>query len=278
MKIEQVQFRGAACVRLEVAGARVLVALQGAQVLSWQTPDGRERLFLGERARLDGGAAIRGGIPVIFPQFGARGRLAKHGFARLRRWRFVGEVAGAARFELACDGTDTDWPHACAVRLGIRPGAMRLRLDLEVENTGASALAFSAALHGYLRVDALASAQLFGLTRQRYEDSASGGDVRLDAAPTLRFDGEVDRIYVAPAQALELREGARGLRLSQAGFGEVVVWNPGATLAAGIGDLAPGEHSRFVCIEAAQVLAPVSLGAGARWCGWQAIEAVPASG
>jgi len=278
MKIEQVQFRGAACVRLEAAGARVLVALQGAQVLSWQTPDGCERLFLGERARLDGGAAIRGGVPVIFPQFGARGPLAKHGFARLRRWRLVGEVDGAAGFELTCDGTDAGWPHACAVRLRVRPEATRLRLDLEVVNTGASALAFSAALHGYLRVDALASAQLHGLTGQRYEDSAGGGVARLDAAPTLRFDGEVDRIYVAPAQALELREGARGLRLSQAGFGEVVVWNPGATLAAGIDDLAPDEYARFVCVEAAQVFEPVALAAGARWCGWQAIEAMPASG
>lgn len=67
-----------------------MVALHGAQVLSWRPDDGRERLFVSTRAVFDGKAAIRGGMPVIFPQFGERGALQKHGFARNQRWQFAG--------------------------------------------------------------------------------------------------------------------------------------------------------------------------------------------
>ena len=96
---EHVDFNGLPCVRLRGAnGASALIALHGAQLLSWKTghssvgdapADGRERLFLSERARFAEGAAIRGGVPVIFPQFAGRGPLPKHGFARTLPWRLI---------------------------------------------------------------------------------------------------------------------------------------------------------------------------------------------
>ena len=68
-------------------GARAEVYLQGAHVTSWRpATDDRERLFLSERSKYCPGGAIRGGIPVIFPQFAAEGPLPRHGFARTSRW------------------------------------------------------------------------------------------------------------------------------------------------------------------------------------------------
>ena len=49
----------------------------GATVLSWIV-DGTEKLFLSSKAILDGTKAIRGGIPLVFPQFGP-GVLQQHG-------------------------------------------------------------------------------------------------------------------------------------------------------------------------------------------------------
>ena len=97
---EPVEFRGTPCIRLRSADATALVALRGGQLLSWIPADGRERLFLAERAEFAPAAAIRGGVPVIFPQFGDRGALRKHGFARVVDWSFAGIEHAAAHFEL----------------------------------------------------------------------------------------------------------------------------------------------------------------------------------
>ena len=69
------QFQGLACQRLTLpCGDTVLVALQGAHMLSWIS-QGRERLFLSPNNLWDGKSAIRGGVPVCFPQFNQRGTL-----------------------------------------------------------------------------------------------------------------------------------------------------------------------------------------------------------
>ena len=60
----------------------------------------------------------------------------------------------------------------------------------------------------------------------------------------------------------------------QQGFGDVVVWNPGAEGAAVLTDLDAGEHARFVCVEAACVAHPVELPAGGIWEGSQTLTAL----
>src|SRR5690606_20427979 len=127
---EFTDFRGTPCVRLQIDGASALVALHGAQVLSWIPADGRERLFLGARAELAPGSAIRGGIPVIFPQFSDRGSLRRHGFARLLDWSFAGLADGAAGFTLGNDGRTADWPHAFACTLSVALSATGLVVTL----------------------------------------------------------------------------------------------------------------------------------------------------
>ena len=62
------------------------------------------------------------------------------------------------------------------------------------------------------------------------------------------------------------------MRIAAEGFRDAVVWNPGATLAASIGDLGAGEHLRFVCVEAATVMEPVTLAPGEQWVGVQRLQ------
>ena len=268
---DAIDYRGTRCIRLRNEGATALVALHGAQVLSWIPVDGRERLFLGERAQLEAGSAIRGGIPVIFPQFAGRGVLRKHGFARLLDWSFAGVVDDAAQFELRDGPATADWPHAFACRLSVALSAARLTVTLEVENRGDTAFDFTAALHTYLRVDGLAGAAVEGLQGCDYEDSANGGTLHRQHDWQVGFDGETDRIYGDVVAPLALLDGGHRLDIEHDGFGDTVVWNPGERLAAGIADLAPGEHDRFVCVEAGQVLQPVALAPGERWRGVQVL-------
>lgn len=120
------------CIRIEADGASALIALHGAHVLSWIPADGRERLFLSERAAFDGQTAIRGGIPVIFPQFSERGLLPKHGFVRIRPWTFAGLDQDDAVFALDGDGSEPAWPHPFRARLRIAMTATTFAATLDM--------------------------------------------------------------------------------------------------------------------------------------------------
>lgn len=62
-------------------GGRAEVYLHGGNITAWKTPHGRERLFCSSKAQYPPGKAIRGGVPIIYPQFGP-GPITTHGFAR----------------------------------------------------------------------------------------------------------------------------------------------------------------------------------------------------
>ena len=270
MHAEPTTFRDTPCIHLHAEGASALVALHGAHVLSWIPADGREHLFLSDRAIFDGQAAIRGGIPLIFPQFGERGSLRKHGFARTAPWTFHDIEDDAALFELADDGTRfPGWPHPFRAHLRVHLTATQLSVALEIENTGEHAFAFTATLHTYLRVDDIAQAAVEGLQGCDFEDSANGGTLHRQHDYDVTFAGEVDRIYNDIVAPLALVDSTARLDIEQDGFGDAVVWNPGAHLCARIADLAPGDWRRFVCVEAAQVLQAVVLAPGDTWAGMQ---------
>ena len=252
------------------ADASAQVTLHGAQLLSW-TCRGRERLYLSPRANFVPGQAIRGGVPVIFPQFSDAGPGPRHGFARVREWTH----AGAGRFLLRDDAaTRALWPASFEAELTLALGVDALAIALRVRNTGGQPFAFTAALHSYLSVDDLAAARLQGLHGRAYRDATRAGASAVQDQAELRFDGEIDRLYLDTAGGLRLLDGECGLRIDAEGFADTVVWNPGAALAAGLGDLGAGEHARFVCVEAAAVASPLVLAAGADWLGRQILTVV----
>ena len=121
----EVLFAGLPATELQLPnGDRVVVAHHGAQVLSW-VAGGRERLYLSPQSVMDGQAAIRGGIPVCFPQFNQRGPLAeqlpKHGFVRNVAWQADAPrlTADSASLTLRLSdnaATRHSWPQAFEVQ------------------------------------------------------------------------------------------------------------------------------------------------------------------
>jgi glucose-6-phosphate 1-epimerase len=269
-------FEGQPCVRLRHAsGDSVLVALHGGHVLSW-TAAGAERLYLSPKAVMDGKTAIRGGVPVCFPQFNQRGPLAKHGFARNLPW-----VAGAstsdgqattAVFTLqSSDATRAMWPHDFVARLTVSLSAGGLRLEFAVDNTGAAPLEFTVALHSYFRVAEIAEVALDGLDGRPVWDSVA--DTHAVQAGAVRFTQEFDCVYQAAAKPLLLEDGAARLQIAQsANLGQTVVWNPGEALCARLADMPADGYRHMLCVEAAQIDAPVPLAPGAQWAGWQQLS------
>lgn len=246
----------APAVRLQgQAGDTVTVLLRGGQVISWVDAEGVERLYCSPASPLKGPQAVRGGVPVIFPQFGPRGPLVRHGFARMRDWTLLpGDPATAEPcLSLQLHNAVEDeplWPHACVCTLTVSLQAQGLRMALAVENTGSTAFTFHAALHTYFAVGDVTQSRVHGVLPQ-------------DAVLSLREP--IDHLFEAVAGPVVLHSPAGRMEIVQTGFEDVVVWNPGAE--AVLADLPPDGYRDFACVESAAVARPVALEPGAGWEG-----------
>ena len=291
---EPCDFKGQPCAELSLPeGDKVLVALHGAQVVSWTTADGRERLYLSPDAVFDGVQPIRGGVPLCFPQFNQRvlaGEvLAKHGFGRTQTWALqdltttVAPGAPSAQATLVLHShtnTLALWRHAFTAKLTVRLQSGCLHIEFDLENTDTASWPFALALHTYLQVDGIDCCTLQGLERHAFWDAVvhleAPDVVSIQADSALSFSGEIDRVYDNVCEPLMLQNAGGTVQLSQsASLPDVVVWNPGATRCAAIADMPAGGYQHMLCVEAACINTPVMLQPGQHWCGWQQL-AVPA--
>lgn len=259
------------------SGAQATVLRYGGQVVSYRSAEGHELLYCSPLATTEQGAAVRGGVPVIFPQFDRRGPLGdvpRHGFARTAEFSLGATEADGVTLVLRDDErTRATFPFAFRLALQVILGPSALTLRLHVDNMSTAAMPFTCALHTYLRVADVHEASIHGLSGHRFEDkvSCSRG---VEDRDELRIEGEVDRIY-GGVQALQLRTPECRVDIGQQGFEDAVVWNPGPKLAAGMADLPNDDYRRMLCLEAANALHPVTLAPGERFEGVQTLTLVP---
>ena len=278
--IETIEFHGIEAIRLNgPRGATAVVSRLGGQVLSWITTDGRERLFLSERAIFDGSTPIRGGIPVCFPQFGGLGDLPKHGFVRTREWILAGQRSAddyaLVTLELGDDAeTRALWPHAFRAEITVMLEVDRIDIEFCVENTGSASFEFTGALHSYMRVVHVEDAVLEGLHGHDYRDATQDNRVVRETGTEIQVESEVDRSYFGVRRPQHLKAGNLSLGIQSQGFPDVVVWNPWVEGCAGLKDMAPNGWRHMLCVEAAAVRDPVVVLVGEEWYGRQTLVAV----
>lgn len=278
--IETIEFHGIEALRLNgPRGSSAIISKLGGQVLSWQTPDGREHLYLSDKAVFDGSVAIRGGVPVCFPQFAGLGDLPKHGFVRTRPWSVNTERTGddyaLVTLEISDDPeTRALWPHPFHAEITLMIEADRIDIEFCVTNTGGTAFDFTAALHSYLRLVQVEDASLEGLYGHDYRDAANGNRIVRDSGTELLVEGVVDRVYHDVKRPQHLKAGNLSLGIQSQGFPDVVVWNPWVDLCAGMSDMPADGWRHMLCVEAAVARQPVTLPAGEEWYGRQTLVAV----
>jgi glucose-6-phosphate 1-epimerase len=251
-------------------GAEATITLYGAHLVSWKSVSDtgaapQERIFVSRQSALDGSRAIRGGVPVIFPQFAERGAGMRHGFARVSTWRVLdsGEQDGAAFAVLGLNQDDLSpqvssaWAYPFELALRVTVQGTRLAMSLEVRNTGMHPFSFAAALHTYYLVEDVEAVRIDGVQ-----------------AETLAITDKLDQVFEGVKGSIAFDTGSDKLTLEQTGFTDAVVWNPGAADAASLSDLEDEEYRRFVCIEPA-LLGPQTLEPGGSWRGEQRIAAAP---
>ena len=243
--------------------AHATLFLQGAHLASWQPVGEAPNLFLSSRSPFAEGRPIRGGVPVIFPWFGAHANdsaAPAHGLARTAIWELEAldvqpdqTVTVVLRMELP-EKTSAWWQNACTVRHRLSIGA-DLVLALEVENRSEGTFVFEEALHTYFAVSDVRHTSVHGLAGAEFLDKTQGFQRCRHEADPLTFSGETDRIFVNTTASCSLDDPGlhRRIRVEKSGSASTVVWNPWAARALALSDLGPDQWPAMLCIESGNI-------------------------
>jgi D-hexose-6-phosphate mutarotase len=270
-------------IRVTAPAAEATIYLHGAHVTHHQPMGAQPVLFLSARSRFAPGAAIRGGVPLVFPWFGARAghRAAPdHGFARLCEWSVesVERAGNGVAVTLGLEPSEATralWPSEFRLTYRVLVQAA-LELTLEVENRSKAPFTFEEALHTYLAVGDVREASVTGLEGHAYTDKTDGMKRKTLAAGPFRPSGETDRVFPSTTSTCTVTDPVLGRRLivEKTGSATTVVWNPWGDKAARMADLGADQWPSMLCVEAANAMDDaVTLGPGDRHAMGVAIRA-----
>lgn len=246
------------------------VALQGAQVLTWQPNGAAPVLWVSKAAVYETGKGVRGGVPVCWPWFGAKEGAPAHGFVRTRMWtvretRQADDKSVHLRLCLSDDAsTRTLWNHAFDLELHVIVGRS-LTMQLISRNSGTEAFDVTEALHTYFTVGEIGQAAVQGLDGTAYQDKVAKLAHAEQCGP-VTFAGETDRVYLNTTAdcVIEDRAQQRNIRVAKTGSTATVVWNPWSEREKAFADMAAGEYRQMLCVETANAgTAPITVAPGA---------------
>jgi len=267
-------------------GPTVELLYYGATVISWKT-NGLERLFVSSKASLDGSKPVRGGIPVIFPCFGApthpeHMKLPQHGFARSERWSFnkiVMDNEAGVSVRLTLGQTDRIQPkygREFELAYVVTLAEHQLSTDLHVHNPPGSSqeLEFQALFHTYFRVPA-SDVKITPLHNLGYYDKTQRSDEekaarRIELREEVRIDRFTDYVYENAPGNYKVTWADGEINIRAKNLNDVVVWNPqeqGKKLA----DMEDGGWDKFVCVEPGVVRGFIKISPGESWIGQQVL-------
>ncbi|MGG2398450.1 D-hexose-6-phosphate mutarotase [Pseudomonas sp. SH1-B] len=274
-QVERVELDQLTCWRIRAQRSELLIAQQGAQILSYQQDDQPPLIWLSPDAAYRQGQSVRGGVPICWPWFGDLRRNPQavqahyqhneapaHGLVRNLDWQLMGIAEEGDRVSLrfAFDARERPlpgWPRDASVQLEVSLGD-DLQLRLETENRSDHPLALSQALHTYFAVSDVRQVQVQGLQSCRYIDTLQ--DWReLRQEGLLEFSGETDRIYCDPAARLSIIDPAwqRRIHLDTRGSRSAVLWNPWIDKARRLSQFPDDAWQNMLCIETANLLEDV---------------------
>jgi len=246
-------------ISIENNSASAKIALQGGHIFHFERKDKGAVLYLSDTSAFKKGKAIRGGIPICWPWFGANkedSSLPNHGFARTSIWQHDSTEQinnGLTKVTLSLENTAKTlalWPHKFKLTLDIYVGEV-LRLELKSQNLDTKAFKLTSALHTYLAIDNIYETQVEGLEEKRYFDKTQNTFVLQE--DTIDFTKEVDRIYQNVENDVIVKDTKLLHTILTQGTNTIVVWNPANVLASSMEDLS--NHIKMLCVESANVLA-----------------------
>ncbi|CAI0454915.1 unnamed protein product [Linum tenue] len=226
------------------SGSSAEVLLYGGQVVSWKNERREELLFMSSKAIWKPPKAIRGGLPVFFPQFGNLGTSERNGFARNRFWTI--------------DSDPSPLP----------PSNNHSSVDLLLKSTDED-----------LKIWPRSEVRVEGLETLDYLDNLMRRERFTEQADAITFDGEVDRIYLSspPKIAIIDHEKKRTFVLRKDGMPDAGMWNPWDKRAKTVPDLGYEDYKTMLCVDSAVTETPIVLKPLEEWKGYQELSTVSSS-
>lgn len=235
--------------------------LQGAHVTHWTPRGQRPVLFVSPKSLFEPGKAIRGGVPVIFPWFGARGDGKPgpaHGFARNSEWVIEGtKLRNDGRVEITLALAPNDVTRgfgysAFHLRFRVTVGS-DLEMELETRNDAKEPLTYEEALHTYLAVADIRQVSVSGLEGTAYIDKTDGFKRKKMGNEPLRITKETDQVQLSTKSTCVVHDPVwnRRIIVEKNGSDSTVVWNPWIDKTKGMSDMAPDDWKGMICVETA---------------------------
>ncbi|KAK1258572.1 hypothetical protein QJS04_geneDACA014846 [Acorus gramineus] len=272
----------------EPGGSSAEVLLYGGQVVSWKNDRREELLYVSSKAVQKPPKAIRGGIPICFPQFANFGSLEQHGFARNRIWLLdscpspLPPARNQSTVDLILKSSEEDlksWPRSFELRLRISLSPGKLTFIPRVRNTDSKAFSFTFALRNYFSVSDVSEVRVEGLETLDYLDNLMQRERFTEQADAITFDGEIDRVYLSTPTKINIidHQKKRTLVLRKEGMPDSVVWNPWDKKAKDIPDFGDDDYKTMLCVDSAVVETPIGLKPFEEWRGRQELSTVSSS-
>lgn len=246
-------------VEIRTSASVAEIYLHGAHVTDFKKNGEPSLLFTSQCSRFEAGQPIRGGIPVLFPWFGARNGEGAHGFARNVSW-FLTETTstpdGGASLRFAFPGTRENalWPSFSAYYVVTVTDTLALELILTNTAPGQN-LALENCLHTYFTVGDIRAVSVRGLKGVTYLDKVDGFAPKTEADEAIRVSSEVDRVYLKTTSDVDIcdEQLKRKIRVTKSGSDSTVVWNPWIAKAQQLADFGNDEYQRMICVESGNV-------------------------
>ncbi|MDO8693502.1 MAG: D-hexose-6-phosphate mutarotase [Sheuella sp.] len=255
---------GIVLVKIDNSLATATVSLYGGHIVEWQ-PKSQQApvLWRSERVQYKPGKAIRAGVPICWPWFGAHPsdtHAPSHGYARINAWDITSVLASDAGATEICmtlrDSQSTDSLPYITASLSVRISIGEvLSIDLTTTNIGSDVLKFTEALHAYFYVSDVAQVEINGLSECDYVDLIDNNTIKSQVG-AISFSGELGRVYLKTISDCLINDPVllRTIRIAKTGSQSTVVWNPSIDTATKMDDLGPLGWRTMVCVESANAL------------------------
>ena len=270
---------GLPLIAVTTPSCEAIIALQGAQLLSFCAKAGKPLLWVSPNCDFTPGSALRGGIPVCLPWFGPNpldAQKPKHGFVRNKDWELSdAKLLADGNVQLTFSFTSTAnelFGFAFNAQLMMTLGTS-IKLDISVSNADQADFYCSWALHSYHPVSSLGAVRVKGLDGRTYLDNLEGYAAKIQE-DDVSFPNAVDRVFPGIENAVEIL-GAPHITINHHNCPSVIVWNPGPVNAAAIADIGAGNEQTYICVERGAVLSEKwKLNAGETQSAWIEITEV----